>query len=70
MEVEMKKNYLNPQELARLWNMNEKTVRKLINEMREIGDWNDQMVKPLRTVLVTDEAFEEYLSWRAEHGQG
>ena len=64
----MKKNYLNPQELAGLWGISEKQVRKLIKEMQEIGDWKDSMIKPLRTVLVTDEAFEEYLQWRVNKG--
>lgn len=61
----MYKNYLTPQELARLWNQKTKHVYELIKEMKRVGKWNDRMVKPGRTTLVDVEAFEEFLKERA-----
>lgn len=62
----MYKNYLTPQELARLWNQNTRHTYELIKEMKRIGKWNDRMVKPSRTTLVDVDAFEEFLKERAK----
>ena len=59
-----RKDYLNPQELARLWNLHPRHVIDLVNEMRAVGKWSDSMIRPLRTTLVTPDAFEEFLKWR------
>lgn len=64
----MYKNYLTPQELARLWNQKTKHVYELIKEMKRAGKWNDRMVKPGRTTLVDVDAFEEFLKERANDG--
>lgn len=61
----MYKNYLTPQELARLWNQKTRHVQELIKEMKQVGKWNDRMVKPSRTTLVDVDAFEEFLKERA-----
>lgn len=59
-----RRDYLNPQELAKLWNLNTRHVYELVKEMREVGKWSDSMIRPLRTTLVTPDAFEDFLKWR------
>ena len=71
-----RRDYLNPQELAKLWNLNTRHVYELVKEMREVGKWSDSMIRPLRTTLVTPDALEEFLKWRdmdrweRQHEQG
>ena len=59
-----RRDYLNTQELAKLWNLNTRPVYELVKEMREVGKWSDSMIRPLRTTLVTPDAFEDFLKWR------
>ena len=61
----MYRDYLTPLEIAGLWNMNVKTVYRLLHQMQEIGKWSDRMVKPKRAILVKPDAFEEFLQYRA-----
>lgn len=60
----MYKNYLTPQELARLWDQKIKHIYELIKEMKRDGRWSDKMVKPGRTTWVDADAFEEFLQER------
>ena len=62
----MYKNYLTPQELARLWNQKIRHTYELIKEMKKTGKWNDRMVKPGKTTFVDVDAFEEFLKERAK----
>lgn len=59
-----RRDYLNPAELAGLWNLETRHVYELIKEMREAGKWSDSIIRPLKTPLVTADAFEEFLKWR------
>ena len=61
----MYRGYLTPNDIARLWNLNIKTVYKHLKHMRDTGKWSDSMVKPKRAILVTADAFEDYLKWEA-----
>ena len=61
----MYRDYLTPNDIAGLWNLNVKTVYKHLKRMRDIGKWSNQMVKPKRAILVKPEAFKEYMQYRA-----
>ena len=60
-----RRDYLTPKDIAGLWNLDIKRVYKHLKHMRDIGKWSDSMVKPKRAILVTADAFEDYLKWEA-----